>query len=45
MRTAGIMYNTGRPLTTRLNTVEAGSKIGQYKIIPAHYFARSERSI
>jgi hypothetical protein len=45
MLAARIMYNTGRLLTTRLNTVEAGSKIGPYKRIPAHYFARSERSI
>lgn len=43
MRTAGIMYNTGRLLTTRLNTVVAGSKIGQNNIIPAT--SRSERSV
>jgi len=45
MRGAGIMYNTGRLLTTRLNTAGAGSKIGPYKRIPAHHPVRSERSI
>src|SRR5215210_5946455 len=43
MRDAGIMYNTGRLLTTRLNTVGAGSKIGPNNIIPAT--SRSERSV
>src|SRR5215210_226410 len=43
MRDAGIMYNTGRLLTTRLNTVGAGSKIGPNNKIPAT--SRSERSV